>query len=206
MEFTYFNLNHWRGEVARVVIKYANLEVKDINYTFEEWGKLKQEGKLPYTKVPYLKMKDGEYLTQAAAISKYLGTIGGLMPTTPEGVARIDQVYAIVEEMTTNFGKTIGAEDKVAQRKVLIEGSMKAGLANLDKIIGSKEFVFGNKISVADILLWSSFTWLTTGDLEGVDVNFVKEFKNLVRVIENVAKDSKIAAYKKNDVKRITIT
>lgn len=192
--------------MARVVIKYANLEVKDINYTFEEWGKLKQEGKLPYTKAPYLKMKDGEYLTQAAAISKYLGTIGGLMPTTPEGVARIDQVYAIVEEMTTNFGKTIGAEDKVAQRKVLIEGSMKAGLANLDKIIGSKEFVFGNKISVADILLWSSFTWLTTGDLEGVDVNFVKEFKNLVRVIENVAKDSKIAAYKKNDVKRITIT
>ena len=63
-----------RAEASRVVLSLANLSWKDNEINFEEYGRMKHNGELPWGMVPMLRTPDG-VLAESAAILRYIGNM-----------------------------------------------------------------------------------------------------------------------------------
>jgi len=101
LELFYFD-TEGKGEPIRLAAVVGNVALKDTRLKREEFGAMKESGKLAFGQVPALRVGgDGTLLVQSAAILKFVGKQGSLYPTDDDVLAaRID---ALLDEENDLF-------------------------------------------------------------------------------------------------------
>ncbi|MCZ4298032.1 glutathione S-transferase family protein [Henriciella marina] len=159
--------------------------------------------KNPHGQSPALVLDDGALITEITAICEYLDETSpgdSLIGATPEERAQTRRWtrwvdLKIVEPMTTAFRGAEGLpmfKDRVRCLPEAAEG-LKAftqdNIAFLDKQIADRDYVAGDKFTLADILL---FCFLAFGEQVGQPLN--RDFKNVAAWFDKVSKRECAAA------------
>ncbi|RIJ20360.1 glutathione S-transferase family protein [Henriciella barbarensis] len=159
--------------------------------------------KNPHGQSPALVLDDGALITEITAICEYLDETSpgdSLIGATPEERAQTRRWtrwvdLKIVEPMTTAFRGAEGLpmfKDRVRCLPEAADG-LKAftqdNVAFLDKQMANRDYVAGDKFTLADILL---FCFLAFGEQVGQPLN--RDFKNIAAWFDRVAKRESAAA------------
>ena len=159
--------------------------------------------KNPHGQSPALVLDDGALITEITAICEYLDETSpgdSLIGATPEERAQTRRWtrwvdLKIVEPMTTAFRGAEGLpmfKDRVRCLPEAAEG-LKAftqdNIAFLDKQMADRDYVAGDKFTLADILL---FCFLAFGEQVGQPLN--RDFKNVAAWFDKVSKRESVKA------------
>jgi glutathione S-transferase len=124
----------------------------------------------PKSKVPTLVLDDGAVLTEFPAIAFWLGKSNpqaGLLPADLDGEARILEMldYAVSTIHMQGFSRIFrpvkfspSEADHDAVKGMGTEIALKA-FGNVSKVLGSRRFIIGDKLSVADFALFYVHFW-----------------------------------------------
>lgn len=159
--------------------------------------------KNPHGQSPALVLDDGALITEITAICEYLDETSpgdSLIGATPEERAQTRRWtrwvdLKIVEPMTTAFRGAEGLpmfKDRVRCLPEAADG-LKAftqdNVAFLDKQMADRDYVAGDKFTLADILL---FCFLAFGEQVGQPLN--RDFKNVAAWFDKVSKRESVKA------------
>lgn len=159
--------------------------------------------KNPHGQSPALFLDDGSLITEITAICEYLDETNpgdSLIGSTPEERAQTRRWtrwvdLKIVEPMTTAFRGAEGLPMFKDRMRCLPEASdgLKAftqdNIAFLDKQMAGRDYVAGEKFTLADILL---FCFLAFGEQIGQPLN--RDFKNVAAWFDKVSKRESVKA------------
>ncbi len=189
----YFNFPFWRAEVARVSLFIGNIDFKDIRISSEEFQRVKEKGQLdngtliPFHQLPCL-IVDGEVLAQTAGIARFCGKLTNLYPSLDIEAARVDQYIDMASDITNIISMT-----KLEDRDSQFLKELKKKLFILNKsIVAESIFLVNNRLSIADIAIWSLICWFKSGKINNIPANFVDEFNNIIKICAIVDKNKKL--------------
>lgn len=121
LKLYYFNIKG-KGESIRLFCAYTGLELEDYRFgSFDEFGALKESGKLAFGQVPMLEVDGKHQIIQSGAIMRYLAKISNTAPADPLEAARVDAAFnqeddafvgCSVATYTTRFGIPLDDEGK----------------------------------------------------------------------------------------------
>ena len=191
--------------VVRMFIAELGLDIETIEMDLMA-GENRQEEHLkrnPSGQSPTLELEDGSFLSEITAICEYLDEKQGntdLMGKTPEERAltrmwtrRVD--LQIIEPLTTGFRYSEGLELFKTRMQTIPEAAdglksiAQEKLAWLDGEMEGKDYICGDRFSLADVML---FCFITFGATVGQSVS--KENTNLTSWYDRVKERSSTAA------------
>lgn len=191
--------------VVRMFIAELGLDIETIEMDLMA-GENRQEEHLkrnPSGQSPTLELEDGSFLSEITAICEYLDEKQGntdLMGKTPEERAltrmwtrRVD--LQIIEPLTTGFRYSEGLELFKTRMQTIPEAAdglksiAQEKLAWLDAEMEGKDYICGDRFSLADVML---FCFITFGATVGQSVN--EENTNLTSWYDRVKERSSTAA------------
>ncbi|KAL3673699.1 hypothetical protein V7S43_001396 [Phytophthora oleae] len=115
IKLTYFNFAG-RAEAARLAFYVGGVPFEDNRLTHEEFAALKSS--LPLGQVPVLEV-DGQVLTQAFAILRYAGRVGGLYPTnSPFAALKVDEILSALCEMWEQMLPSFQEKDETKRKEM----------------------------------------------------------------------------------------
>ena len=204
-------LNYFNGrglaETSRLILAVVDKKYKDFRYPLEviDWktynmvrkefdedkasGKLwKSMGKLPFLEV------DGQVISQSKSIERYLARRFKLMGDTNEEGALIDSYCEYIRDFKTAYQTVRKAENKEEAMAKWFGETLPEKLSSFEKILcentdfqtSSERFSVGNKLSLADIVIYS-FLVDFFDNKEGVKKSFeqCKTLRNIVNTVSN---------------------
>ena len=191
--------------VVRMFIAELGLDIETIEMDLMA-GENRQEEHLkrnPSGQSPTLELEDGSFLSEITAICEYLDEKQGntdLMGKTPEERAltrmwtrRVD--LQIIEPLTTGFRYSEGLELFKTRMQTIPEAAdglksiTQEKLAWLDAEMEGKDYICGDRFSLADVML---FCFITFGATVGQSVS--EENTNLTSWYDRVKERSSTAA------------
>ena len=191
--------------VVRMFIAELGLDIETIEMDLVA-GENRQEEHLkrnPSGQSPTLELEDGSFLSEITAICEYLDEKQGntdLMGKTPEERAltrmwtrRVD--LQIIEPLTTGFRYSEGLELFKTRMQTIPEAAdglksiAQEKLAWLDGEMEGKDYICGDRFSLADVML---FCFITFGATVGQSVS--EENTNLTSWYDRVKERSSTAA------------
>jgi len=89
-----------QAEAIRLACFYGNIPLDDVRLSGEKFDSLKKDGVLPFGQLPVL-LVDGIYLSQSAAIARYVGKLCGLYPVDDDILAA--QIDALIDSENDLF-------------------------------------------------------------------------------------------------------
>ena len=190
----YFDFPFWRAEIARLSLFIGNIEFEDVRITSDEFQRVKSDGqldngiKIPFNQLPCL-VVDKVSIAQTAGIARFCGKLANLYPQNNNTeAAKIDQFIDIATDLTELISKT-----KVEDRKNLSVGELTRKLSILNKSMElSNGYLVGNTISIADIAIWRLMGWITSGSLDGIPLDVLKDHNNISKICLLVDKHPKV--------------
>jgi glutathione S-transferase len=190
----YFDFPFWRAEIARISLFIGNIEFEDVRITSDEFQRVKSDGqldngiKIPFNQLPCL-IIDKVSIAQTAGIARFCGKLSNLYPQNNNlEAAIIDQYIDIATDLTVLVSST-----KVEDRKNLVIGELSRKLSILNKSIElSNNYLVGSNISIADIAIWRLMGWLTSGNLDGIPLDLLKQHENISKICLLVDKHPKV--------------
>lgn len=197
----YGDIYFWRAECVRLGLFLGDVPFEDVRD--RKLDDLKAAGKLAFGAVPVLEV-DGKMLSQTQAIAVYAARLSGIHPEDPWLAAKVDECLGGCTDVTATIGSTfrLPNKDKVAAREALIEegGRLRMHLGGLDKLCvenGNCGHAVGESITVADLAIWRLVGWLSSGALDGIPKDFVREtFPALSKLVSNVDSNPKVQEWK----------
>ncbi|EGZ28033.1 hypothetical protein PHYSODRAFT_466681 [Phytophthora sojae] len=191
LKLTYFPFPG-RAEPIRLALFIGGIPFEDERIGA---GELEQRrSSLPFNQLPVLDV-DGEVISQALAILRYAGTLGGLYsPRDFKEALRIDEVFSLVDEFYSSctwnasyFEKD--PEKQMKLRATLAEDTLPKTLDYLEKRVArwNGSFAVGERLTVADLAIYSLLWTFKSGRIAGVPVSVVESFKNLLQVHKTVS-------------------
>ena len=204
-------LNYFNGrglaETSRLILAVVDKKYKDFRYPLEiiDWktynmvrkefdedkasGKLwKSMGKLPFLEV------DGQVISQSKSIERYLARKYDLMGENDEQGALIDSYCEYIRDFKTAYQTVRKAENKEEAMAKWFGETLPEKLSSFEKILcentdfqtSSERFSVGNKLSLADIVIYS-FLVDFFDNKEGVKKSFeqCKTLRNIVNTVSN---------------------
>ena len=190
----YFDFPFWRAEIARISLFIGNIEFEDVRITKDEFQRVKSDGqldngiKIPFNQLPCL-VVDKVSIAQTGGIARFCGKLANLYPQNNNlEAAKIDQFIDMATDLTVLVAST-----KVEDRNNLVIGELSRKLSILNKSIElSNNYLVNNNISIADIAIWRLMGWLTSGSLDGIPLDLLKEHENISKICLLVDKHPKI--------------
>ena len=190
----YFDFPFWRAEIARLSLFIGNIEFEDVRITSDEFQRVKSNGqldngiKIPFNQLPCL-VVDNISIAQTGGIARFCGKLANLYPQNDNlEAAKIDQFIDIATDLTELISKT-----KVEDRKNLSIGELARKLSILNKSMElSNGYLVGNTISIADIAIWRLMGWITSGSLDGIPLDVLKDHNNISKICLLVDKHPKV--------------
>ena len=190
----YFDFPFWRAEIARLSLFIGNIEFEDVRITSDEFQRVKSDGqldngiKIPFNQLPCL-VVDNISIAQTGGIARFCGKLANLYPQNDNlEAAKIDQFIDIATDLTELISKT-----KVEDRKNLSVGELARKLSILNKSMElSNGYLVGNTISIADIAIWRLMGWITSGSLDGIPLDVLKDHNNISKICLLVDKHPKV--------------
>jgi len=192
-------------QVVRMFLAELGMEIETVTVDIMA-GENRQEGHLnknPMGQLPTLELDDGSYLAEITAICEYLDDIEGstdLIGTNPEDRA-VTRMWTrrislnICEAMTTAFRGAEGYDFFKDRLRTFPESAddfkaqAKENLSLLDGQMEGKEFVCGDRFSLADVML---FCFLNFGATVGQAIS--EDCTNLLAWFERVKARSSASA------------
>ncbi|XP_062612166.1 glutathione S-transferase 1-like [Saccostrea cucullata] len=182
-----------RAEIIRLTLTAAGQEFEDKRFTREEWLKVKPT--IPQNQLPCLQVDD-RIIPQSGAILRYIGRAFGLYGENNDESTQIDVILGANDDflkyvITAWYEKD---ETKQAELKKDLEENKLPQFFNLMEGIlmennGGDAFFVGNKMSIADLLLFD------TTDQVGDFVKLPPIPPKLGTLIEKVKNNPRIKEY-----------
>jgi len=163
LTLTYFN-SRGRAEIARLLLAQAGLAYDDVRLTREEWAARKAS--TPFGQMPLLTV-DSKTFAQSAAIERYVARLGGLAGANSVEGAQIDSIREAIKDAIPSFISAIAPwENKTEDEKKVklaayfsATGDWAKWTPLFQKFLAAnkegKEWLVGNKVSHADLALFS---------------------------------------------------
>jgi len=188
-----------RGELIRLLFAQAGVEYVDERISFSDWGAIKADkARFPLGQMPVLEL-DGKILCQTMVIARHLAREFGLAGTNAMEMAVIDQTVATAIDLQSSIFDIAFAKDeavKAENLKKFTEVQAPKVLAFftlwLKKNGEGKGFMVGDKMTLADITLYSVFE-----KVEGIAPGVLADYPELKALNDRVASAPKIAAWVK---------
>lgn len=195
-----------RGEHIRLALEIAGVKFNEDNFGFAEFRKKKAAGDFVFGTVPELTLADGTKICQTRAIERFVAKHAGLYPQDPVAAAHTDAVLDISEDFITFITKSAQGIDIKTQfdefcakrKECATTGKLAQGLENLEKFLlktGTEGFAVGDKITIADVHLYASLTFLGSGFFDGIPADYTKRFPRITSIIKQTANHKVVAAY-----------
>ena len=202
LSFIYLDTPFWRAEVGKIALYIGGIEFENKIITREEFQRVKVEGHLddgtiiPFPQLPCL-IVDGVSIAQTGGISRFCGKLSGIYPKNDDLLAaRIDQFVDIATDITVLiFSCGVNEEEEIrrAKRRELSRGDLARKLRMLDKnITDDGDWVVQPSMGLADIAIWRLMGWLSSGTVDGIPTNILKDFPKIARVCSAVDSNTKI--------------
>ena len=202
LSFIYLDSPFWRAEVGKIALYIGGIEFENKIITREEFQRVKIEGHLddgtiiPFHQLPCL-IVDGFPIAQTGGISRFCGKLSGIYPKNDDLLAaRIDQFVDIATDITVLiFSCGVNEEEEIrrAKRRELSRGDLARKLRMLDKnITDDGDWVVQPSMGLADIAIWRLMGWLSSGTVDGIPTNILKDFPKIARVCSAVDSNTKI--------------
>ncbi len=199
LRLIYFNFPFWRAEVSRLALHLAGIPFEDVRPSRDEFMTLKGSGKLPYGQLPVLEV-DGQVLAQSGAIARFCGKLAGLYPNEDAmAAARVDELLETATDITAQFGPSMRVKDpdeKAAMRHKLGTEILPKWLGFLESRLqenDEKAFFVGPQMTIADLVIWRLNGWLTSGVLDGIPRDLLKDFPGLLAHFRRIDEQPAIA-------------
>ena len=192
LSIIYVDLPFWRAEVSRVTLHIGGVTFEDRRITSSEFQTAKETGKLtdgtplPFHQIPCL-LVDGVPIAHTGGIARFCGKLAGLYPTDNDlKAAQIDQFLDLATDFNIMVSKTGSIEnpaEKLAARKELAQGLLARKLTMLERCIPEgSDWIVGPQVTIADVAIWRLLGWLTSGILDGLPADLLKNFPKIRRV------------------------
>ncbi|GLI67599.1 hypothetical protein VaNZ11_011841 [Volvox africanus] len=186
-----------RAEVARLNLSIGGIAYEDVQYTHAAFSEVKP--KLPFGQVPVLELPNGKMLAQSGAIDRYTAKLAGLYPEDPLEAARADEAVFLLADLMDLFNPTwsLPLEEKIKARQEILAGKGKEKLEFLNKLLGNLEggYVAGEKLSFADIQIFTGLSSLASGGYDGVPTTLLSEYPALKDFRNKIANEPGVKAY-----------
>ena len=200
----YFSIPFWRAEVTRLSLYINDVEFIDYRISENEYEKFKEKGELPngsiapFRQLPVLEV-NGEIIAQTGAIARFCGKITGMYPTNNNlQAAKIDQIIEAAQDINyiiSISGREKDKNKKIELRKRLSTIHLPKWFHFLENLLiannGSKWFV-GKSMTIADLAIWRLIGWIISGKLDGVPLNILDPYKNLIEMRKELNEHPKI--------------
>jgi len=188
-----------RGELIRLLFAQAGVEYKDERISFGDWGAIKADKtRFPLGQMPVLEL-DGKILCQTMVIARHLAREFGMAGANEKEMAVIDQTAETAVDLQSSIFEIAFAKDetvKAEKLKKFTDVQAPKVLAFftlwLKKNGGGKGFMVGDKMTLADITLYSVFE-----KVEGIAPGLLAKYPELKALNDRVAAAPKIAAWLK---------
>mmetsp|Transcript_15206 Transcript_15206/g.28863 ORF Transcript_15206/g.28863 Transcript_15206/m.28863 type:complete len:226 (+) Transcript_15206:73-750(+) len=184
-KLTYFGIAG-RGESIRLALAIAGIEEwTDNRVEFADWSTVKPN--TPWGSLPVLALQDGREIAQQRAILRLVGKETGLYPDDSFAAAKIDELMDALEDVgskTNGIGQGLPQEEKEAERKKACEvgGVTYEILGRIDNFVatyGKDGHAVGDKLTIADLLLYTTSCNLVGGLYDGVPADACDAFENI---------------------------
>jgi glutathione S-transferase len=191
-----------RAEASRVALSLANLDWKDNLINGEEYGRMKQNGDLPWGMVPILTTPEG-VLAESSSILRYIGNMAGLTPQEPFHAAKVDEFIDGYEPFSQILSGSFSIEDveeRTRAREALFEedGKGTEGLKAVEKKIAESTTGWAastTEMNIADLRVFTSLFGLFSGNFDGVAKATLADYPGLLQYHDKVANEPRIKAH-----------
>lgn len=198
-KLTYFDFPGSRGEECRLALHLAGVEFEDNRIKGETWPQIKAT--TPYATLPTFELEGRGILAQTNAILIYLGREHGLHPQANWEAARHEELMSAVEELRAVLVPTLRLSDPDEKRRAredlaqnylarwgaCVEGQLEQ--------MGAGPFVAGDAIQVADLKLYITARWFSSGKLEHIPTDLFADHRRLCGIEQAVAAHPKIVEW-----------
>lgn len=199
----YWDMSFWRADTMRAALYLQGIPFENITDK-EHMNALKADGKCPFGAFPVMEI-DGQILSQTQACATYVGKLGGMYPSNDDifAQAKCDEIINGCTDVTNTISASFRVEDKKEAREKLIDpkvGRLYLHLNGLNSIVcmDGTEFACAGKLTVADLAVWRLVNWFHGGRIDHIDTDWImSSFANLKKIYDNVEKNEKIRAFKK---------
>jgi len=204
-KFGYWSIKG-RGGAAKMALAYAGEDYEDIVYDMkpikgaddpratsrEDWERQKSKLGLPLPNLPWY-IDENVKLTQSNAILRHIGRKYNLYGQNDIEASEIDMLIDTALDILDEAVKVAFDLDWETSAKKHPE-AMEPKMKQLSDYIGSKKFLLGDKITIADFAMYVALDYHTA-----LDEECLKKFPNLDNYIKNINSEPKIKAFFKSD-------
>ncbi|KAG8463165.1 hypothetical protein KFE25_011162 [Diacronema lutheri] len=186
VKLTYF-LYPGRAEAIRVALAIGGVKFEDERLSVEDWKK-HDKSCTPYGQLPVL-YADGQPLAQSLAILAYASTIAGLHKccNTPLTYAKVYEIVFLVDEIFDALKPTysMSHDEQISARKALMgEGGAIARVwghieKRLERNAKEHKYVVTHMVTAADVCVFCMAAMLSSGWLNGIDKDFLKNYPHV---------------------------
>jgi glutathione S-transferase len=196
LKLTYFPFPG-RAEPIRLALFIAGISFEDERIGADELEQ--RRSSLPFNQLPVLEV-DGDVMSQALAILRYVGTLGGLYSSSDTKAAfRIDEVFSLVDEFYSSYAwnASYSEKDPRKQKKlrcVLANETLPKTLSFIEKRVAEWKgcWSVGGRITVADLAIYSLVWTFQSGRISDVPVSVVAPYTRLLRIYHAVRSHPKV--------------
>lgn len=191
-KLTFFN-GRYRGEVARYLFALGSVPYEDVRIDREQWAKIKPG--TTFGKIPMLEV-DGVEHCQSGAINRFLAREFGFYGNTSAETFRVDMITDCVADVHVDlfsYGFALQGEAKEKAKQKLVNDTLPKLVAFVDKELGTKQWLVGNKVSLADVTVMEIFDFVIPSFLP-VD-QWAHQNEKIQALVDRVKALPEIAAY-----------
>ena len=192
LTFIYFDFPFWRAEVGKIALYFGGIDFEDRKIIREEFLRAQANGHLddgtiiPFHQFPCL-IVDGVPIAQTGGIARFCGKLSGLYPINDDFLAaRIDQFLDLATDINFLISASGGEEDEEkikANRQELSKSELPRKIKMLERSIAeNSDWIVDSDISIADIAIWRLMGWLSSGTIDGIPTDLLKDFPKIRRV------------------------
>ncbi|OQR84696.1 glutathione S-transferase [Achlya hypogyna] len=195
LKITYFDMPG-RAELTRLALFVSDIPFEDERLTGEQFGARKPS--LPFKQLPTLTV-NGEVLAQSHPMARYAASLGGLYPAAdPLAAYRIDEILAANQDVLNAMIAAMFTRDldkKPELIKELVETKLPQMLPCIEARLPTTKYFLGDKLSLADIDLYLSYTNLSSGKWEGIPKTLVDGYPRWKALSASVAAHPRVEAW-----------
>ena len=207
LKIIYFDIPFWRGEVARLPLFIADISFEDYRIkTAEENNFLKDNGRLkdgtliPFRQLPVLVI-NGQSIAQTGSIARICGKLSGMYPEDMIEAGKVDQIIDTVTDINELLNPSMRENDqakKKAMRVELTNNDLPKYFGYLEDILNANNssWFVGDKMSIADIAVWSLLGWIASGILDDISPEIINPFEGLKKLYIEVNNNPRVREWK----------
>ena len=189
--------------MIRLAAHVGGVEYEDCTIKGAQYGELKARlcDKARVLNLPCLEVGD-ECFTESNAILTYIATLGKLQPTDPLMAARSNEMVNLMSDMFPAFAHTFGiadAAEQLASREALFkgpDGKLNKFFTKLDAYFAkmTTKYICGDELCTADICVYGNIHVPVCGMVEGIPLDSLTAFPNVMAYRERVGTHPKVAS------------